>query len=64
VFPGTSSAARASAATYTGAMAGDYKVMSTKVKHAGVFLVETLEELVDATPRSLIPSLQPGIRQR
>jgi acyl-CoA synthetase (NDP forming) len=29
-------------------MAGDYKVMSTKVKYAGVFLVETLEELVDA----------------
>jgi acyl-CoA synthetase (NDP forming) len=48
LHPGTSSAARASAATHTGAMAGDYKVMSTKVKHAGVFLVETLEELVDA----------------
>ena len=49
LHPGTSSAARASAATHTGAMAGDYKVMSAKVKEAGVFLVETLEELVDAT---------------
>jgi acetate---CoA ligase (ADP-forming) len=48
LHPGTSGAARASAATHTGAMAGDYKVMSTKVKYAGVFLVETLEELVDA----------------
>lgn len=48
LHPGTSNAARASAATHTGAMAGDYQVMSTKVKHAGVFLVETLEELVDA----------------
>ena len=49
LHPGTSSGARASAATHTGAMAGDYKVMSAKVKEAGVFLVETLEELVDAT---------------
>ena len=49
LHPGTSSGARVSAATHTGAMAGDYKVMSAKVKEAGVFLVETLEELVDAT---------------
>jgi acyl-CoA synthetase (NDP forming) len=47
LHPGSSSAARASAATHTGAMAGDYRLMRTKVEHAGVILVETLEELVD-----------------
>jgi acetate---CoA ligase (ADP-forming) len=46
---GRSSAARASAATHTGAMAGDYQVMRTKVCHAGVVLVNTLEELEDVS---------------
>jgi acetate---CoA ligase (ADP-forming) len=49
LHPGSSSAARASAATHTGAMAGDYAVMSTKVEAAGVLVVETLEELADVT---------------
>lgn len=49
LHPGRSSAARESAATHTGAMAGDYKVMSIKVAHAGVLQVETLEELGDVT---------------
>jgi acyl-CoA synthetase (NDP forming) len=40
-------AARESAATHTGAMAGDYKVMRTKVERAGVLVVENLEELGD-----------------
>lgn len=47
LHPGTSSAARASAATHTGAMAGDHEVMRVKVERAGVVLVETLEELAD-----------------
>jgi acyl-CoA synthetase (NDP forming) len=47
LHPGRSSAARDSAATHTGAMAGDYQVMRTKVERAGVVLVDSLEELGD-----------------
>lgn len=47
LHPGRSSAARESAATHTGAMAGDWKLMAAKVERAGVVLVETLEELGD-----------------
>ncbi|HEY0124403.1 MAG TPA: acetate--CoA ligase family protein [Rhizobium sp.] len=47
LHPGRSSAARESAATHTGAMAGDYQVMRAKVARAGVILAETLEELGD-----------------
>ncbi len=47
LHPGKSSAARESAATHTGAMAGDYKLMRAKVERAGVILAETLEELGD-----------------
>ncbi len=47
LHPGSSSAARASAATHTGAMVGDFQVMNTKVEHAGVVMVDTVEEMVD-----------------
>jgi acyl-CoA synthetase (NDP forming) len=47
LHPGTSSAARASAATHTGAMAGDHQLMRVMVERAGVILAETLEELGD-----------------
>ncbi|CAM5524520.1 acetate--CoA ligase family protein [Sphingobium scionense] len=47
LHPGKSSAARESAATHTGAMAGDYQVMRAKVERAGVIFAETLEELGD-----------------
>lgn len=47
LHPGSSSAARAAAATHTGAMVGDYNIMRTLVAHAGVLLVDTLEELID-----------------
>jgi acyl-CoA synthetase (NDP forming) len=47
LHPGRSEAARQSAATHTGAMAGDYQVMRTQVARAGVTVVETIEELVD-----------------
>ncbi len=47
LHPGKSSAARASAATHTGAMAGDYQVMRAWVERAGVVFAETLEELGD-----------------
>lgn len=47
LHPGKSSAARESAATHTGAMAGDYQLMRTKLERAGVVFAETLEELGD-----------------
>ncbi|KQM30037.1 acetate--CoA ligase family protein [Sphingomonas sp. Leaf10] len=47
LHPGTSSAARESAATHTGAMAGDWQLMRTKVERAGVILVDSLEALGD-----------------
>lgn len=47
LHPGTSCAARQSAATHTGAMACDWQLMRTKVERAGVVLVDSLEELGD-----------------
>ncbi|WP_390550372.1 acetate--CoA ligase family protein [Qipengyuania sp. MTN3-11] len=47
LHPGTSSAARESAATHTGAIAGDWQLMKAKVERAGVILVEDLEALGD-----------------
>lgn len=47
LHPGQSAAARESAATHTGAMAGDWKLMRAKVRDAGVVLVDSLEELGD-----------------
>ena len=47
LHPGTSRAARDSAATHTGAMAGDWQLMRTKVTRAGVILVDDLEQLGD-----------------
>jgi acyl-CoA synthetase (NDP forming) len=47
LHPGRSNAARESAATHTGALAGDYALMRTKVEGEGVIMVETLEELGD-----------------
>jgi acetate---CoA ligase (ADP-forming) len=61
LHPGSSGAARASAATHTGAIAGDYDVMRTKVADAGVIVVETLEELVDVSHLLLrCPALPSG----
>ena len=47
LHPGRSAAARVSSKTHTGAMSGDYEVMRTLVAHAGVAVVESLEELID-----------------
>ncbi len=47
LHPGQSSAARESAATHTGAMAGDWSLMQSKVTRAGVILVHSLEEMGD-----------------
>jgi acetate---CoA ligase (ADP-forming) len=47
LHPGRSAAARDSAATHTGALAGDYQVMRTLVERQGVLLTETWEEFSD-----------------
>ena len=61
LHPGRSDAAAESAATHTGAMAGDYSVMKTLVERAGVILVETLEELGDvAEMAARLPALPTG----
>jgi acetate---CoA ligase (ADP-forming) len=61
LHPGRSSAARESAATHTGALAGDHDVMRLKVERAGVLVVETLEELGDVAEMLLrLPAPTPG----
>lgn len=61
LHPGKSSAARESAATHTGAMAGDYALMRAMVERAGVIFAETLEELGDITEiASRCPALPSG----
>ncbi len=63
LHPGRSAAARESAQTHTGAMAGNWQVMRSIVSRAGVCVVETLEELVDVSElvlRTPLPSV-PGV---
>ncbi|MCJ2181786.1 acetate--CoA ligase family protein [Novosphingobium sp. 1949] len=60
LHPGSSEAGRESAATHTGAMAGDHAVMETLVRHAGVILVEGLEELGDVAEIALRCPRLPG----
>lgn len=61
LHPGKSSAARESAATHTGAMAGDYQLMRVKVERAGVIFAETLEELGDIAEIALrCPTIAAG----
>jgi acetate---CoA ligase (ADP-forming) len=49
LHPGSSKAARISAATHTGAIAGDYEVMQTLVTRSGVIHVDSMEELLDVS---------------
>ena len=49
LHPGASTEARASAATHTAAMMGDYDVMRLYVQDAGVLAVDSIEELIDVT---------------
>ncbi|MBT0670842.1 acetate--CoA ligase family protein [Novosphingobium profundi] len=60
LHPGSSEAGRESAATHTGAMAGDHAVMETLVTRAGVILVEGLEELGDVAEMALRCPRLPG----
>ncbi|MFZ1990818.1 MAG: acetate--CoA ligase family protein [Alphaproteobacteria bacterium] len=46
---GKSERAKATAQSHTGALAGDYAAMRTAIEAAGVLMVDTLEEIVDAT---------------
>ena len=62
LHPGRSQAARESAATHTGAMAGDYKVMLTQTKARGVRIADDLEhygDLIELAFRCRVPS-EPG----
>ncbi|MBI3434761.1 MAG: acetate--CoA ligase family protein [Proteobacteria bacterium] len=49
MHPGKSQRARDSAGTHTGALAGDHAVTRALLAHRGVVMVDTLDELVDAT---------------
>lgn len=59
LHPGRSSAARQSAATHTGALAGDYPLMCAKVAAQGVNRVASLEELGDVLEIVSRSSLRP-----
>jgi acyl-CoA synthetase (NDP forming) len=48
LHPGKSARARCSASTHTGALAGDYAVMTALLRHEAVVLVDTIDELNDA----------------
>jgi len=48
LHPGRSRRAQESARSHTGALAGDYAVMATLIRHQGVVLVDTIEELIDS----------------
>ncbi len=60
LHPGRSQAGRESAATHTGAMAGDHQVMRALVAQAGVILTEGLEELGDVSELALRCRTRPG----
>ena len=60
LHPGKSSKAQESAATHTGAMAGDYALMKAKLGREGVIFADTLEELADITEIALRCKALPG----
>ena len=60
LHPGTSAKAQESAATHTGAMAGDHALMKAKLSREGIIFAETLEELADITTIALTCPALPG----
>jgi len=60
MHPGRSRRARISASSHTGALAGDYAVMTALLRHAAVIVVETLEELVDTA--ELLARFKPPVK--
>jgi acetate---CoA ligase (ADP-forming) len=49
MHPGRGAKAREAARSHTGALTGDHAVMRTLVEHAGVVVVDTLDELMDVS---------------
>jgi acetate---CoA ligase (ADP-forming) len=49
MHPGRGARAKEAARSHTGALAGDHAVMRTVVEHAGVVVVDTLDELLDVS---------------
>jgi acetate---CoA ligase (ADP-forming) len=49
MHPGRGAKAKEAAQSHTGALSGDHAVMRTLVEHAGVVMVDTLDELVDVS---------------
>jgi acyl-CoA synthetase (NDP forming) len=47
LHPGRSAAARQSAQSHTGALAGDHALITTLAAHAGAVMVDSLEQLID-----------------
>jgi acetate---CoA ligase (ADP-forming) len=60
LHPGKSNKALESAATHTGAMAGDYALMKAKLAREAVIFADTLEELADITEIALRCPALPG----
>jgi acyl-CoA synthetase (NDP forming) len=60
LHPGKSNKAQESAATHTGAMAGDYALMKAKLSREGVIFAETLEELGDIATIAVTCKSLPG----
>jgi acyl-CoA synthetase (NDP forming) len=60
LLSGHSAAARESARSHTGALAGDYAVIEALLRHACVMLVRSLEELIDVTELAVRFPLPPS----
>lgn len=60
LHPGKSDKAQESAATHTGAMAGDYALMKAKLSREGVIFADTLEELADVATIAVTCESLPG----
>ena len=60
LHPGKSDKAAESAATHTGAMAGDYALMKAKLGREGVIFADSLEELADISTIAVTCTSLPG----
>ena len=61
MHPGRTVHARSAVSSHTGALAGDHAVMRTLVEHAGIALIDNLDELIDAAEvLARYPSPKPG----
>jgi acyl-CoA synthetase (NDP forming) len=60
MLAGRSQRARVSARSHTGALAGDYAMMTALLRHAAVNVVDTVEELIDVT--DLLARFKPPVK--